>query len=84
MKKITTLSFLCATALLAGSLTFALKENTQENNIVEVSATSHPANFDEYTYSGSYYDSAISSSDTEGMNGTLRQHLTSLIHPNLQ
>ena len=81
MKKITTLSFLCATALLAGSLTFALKENTQENNIVEVSATSHPGNYDEYTYSGSYYDSAISSSDTEGMNGTLRQHLTTLIHP---
>ena len=47
---------------------------------IEVEATQHSNNYDEYTYSGNYYDDFIFSS-TRGMNGKLRQDLTSLIFP---
>ena len=45
-----------------------------------VEAAQHSGNFDLYTYSGSYYDS-IDFSASEGLNGQLRQDLTTLIYP---
>ena len=50
------------------------------NNIKPAEAASHPSNYDRYTYSGSYYSSALSTA-SEGMDGGLRTALTSLIHP---
>ena len=54
--------------------------NIHNQSVEQVSATSHPANYSLYTYSGTYYD-GISSSATEGMSGSLRTALTTLIHP---
>lgn len=45
-----------------------------------VYAVAHPDNYADYPYSGSYY-SSISSNLTEGLNGTLRKSLSSLILP---
>ena len=50
------------------------------NNIKPAEAASHPSNYARYTYSGSYYSSALSTA-SEGMDGGLRTALTSLIHP---
>ena len=47
---------------------------------IEVEATQYIGNYAPYTYSGSYYNS-INFNSTEGMNGSLRQSLTSLILP---
>ena len=46
----------------------------------KVEAAQYANNYAEYTYSGNYY-SSISGSATEGLNGTLRTSLTTLIHP---
>ena len=48
-----------------------------------VYAEQHADNYPEYKYSGSYYTSllAYSSTATEGLNGTLRKRLSSLILP---
>lgn len=54
--------------------------NKVDNVSLEVSATQHISNFDNYTYSGVYY-SKITSMLTDGENGTLRSTLTTLIHP---
>lgn len=48
--------------------------------ITQVDATAHTANYSDYIYDGDYY-SSIGSSLTEGLNGTLRQELTTLIFP---
>ena len=45
-----------------------------------VEAAQHTDNFDLYTYSGNYY-SSINFSASEGLNGQLRQALTTLIYP---
>ena len=45
-----------------------------------VYAAAHSDNYADYTYSGSYY-SSIGSNLTEGLNGTLRKALSSLILP---
>lgn len=75
--KILGASFLClAMGIGVGSSFMA----TNINHIDKTEAASHPANFDPYTYSGTYY-SGISSSATEGTSGSLRTSLTSLIHP---
>lgn len=46
---------------------------------VEVEAVPHAANFDPYTYSGTYYDSITANG--EGLNGTLRVALSNYITP---
>ena len=48
--------------------------------ITKVEAAQHIDNYDPYTYSGTYYD-AIDQDGTEGLGGTLRKQLTSLIYP---
>ena len=74
-KSFTTL-FLSA-ALLIGALTpFIL---LSKNEVVEVSAAQHKDNFDEYIYNGNYYDSITE--EGEGLNGSLRQALSSYILP---
>jgi len=53
------------------------------SNKIEFKATNAAQkkdNFAAYTYSGNYY-SSISSNLTTGLNGTLRQALTTLVHP---
>ena len=50
------------------------------NNAIQAEAATHTDNYASYTYSGTYYN-GISSSATEGMTGSLRTSLTSLIHP---
>ena len=53
----------------------------QFNKIVEkVEAAQFIDNFDSYSYSGTYYNST-DLTGTEGLNGTLRNALTTLIHP---
>ena len=51
------------------------------SNVKPVYATQHFYNYDEYTYTGHYYDSIDYVNVTEGLNGTLRERLTSLIFP---
>lgn len=46
----------------------------------QVNATPHTSNYADYTYSGSYY-SSLTGSYTDGLNGTLRTTLSSLIFP---
>ena len=62
--------------LLSASLPWLINQKP-EAEVVE--AESHPTNYAAYTYSGTYYDSLTA--DGEGMSGTLRKALTSLIHP---
>ena len=65
-----------STVLILGGA-FTLNAKAQP---MELLAVDYPQNFDSYTYNGSYYAS-ISSNLTEGMNGTLRSALTTLILP---
>ena len=69
--------------IVALSATFALgiglAINTQKQP-VSLEATQHSGNFAAYTYSGSYYNS-LDTSGTDGLNGTFRKALTSLIYP---
>lgn len=44
-------------------------------------ANQHIENYDPYTYSGNYYSSVDASALTEGLDGSLRTKLTTLIHP---
>lgn len=53
--------------------------STQKQPIL-VEAAQHADNYDAYTYSGNYYNS-ITGSYTEGLQGTLRKALSSLILP---
>lgn len=46
----------------------------------QVDAAQHTANYDSYTYSGTYYNS-LNFNASEGLNGQLRQSLTTLIYP---
>ena len=46
-----------------------------------VAAEIHADNYDPYTYSGDYYDNINVSNLSEGLNGSLRTSLTSLIYP---
>ena len=78
MKKIGFISFLALAALTLGGVSFAAIKT--RNPSIQVDATAHTANFDSYTYSGSYYD-GLPANPTEGTSGTLRSSLTSLIHP---
>ncbi len=76
-KKIIIPFFVLSTTAIAS---FSNLFNKVDNVSLEVSATQHISNFDNYTYSGDYY-SKITSSLTDGENGTLRSTLTTLIHP---
>lgn len=53
--------------------------NSIKEEVVVTYATQHKDNFDEYTYSGHYYDSITATG--EGLNGALRQALTPHIYP---
>lgn len=71
----------CSALLLTSSLMIQIglrAKNNQEP--IEVHAAQKNYNFDPYTYEGSYYDS-LPNSPTQGMNGTLRTSLSSLIQP---
>ena len=46
----------------------------------QVDAATHVDNYDPYTYSGTYY-SSITSSLTDGLHGTLRKNLGTLVRP---
>ena len=71
--------------LLASILTMSLfkMQSTFKNEIVEeplvVEAAQHAANFDLYTYTGTYYNSITATG--EGLNGSLRNALTDYILP---
>ena len=77
-KSVITLSALSIVFALGLGLV-AVKNSTQPVN--SVSAEPHTANFDPYTYSGSYYDDIDATKLSEGLSGTLRTTLTSLIYP---
>lgn len=68
--------FLCFGAISAASVAISNKAPITES----ASAAQHKANFDDYVYSGNYYD-GLATGLTEGLNGTLREALTDLIHP---
>ena len=53
---------------------------TIKNSPNTVEATQHSGNFSSYTYSGNYY-SSLSTSGTDGLNGTFRKALTTYIYP---
>lgn len=53
---------------------------TKNKTATEVEATQHTSNYALYSYSGTYYDS-IDFNASAGLNGQLRQALTSLIYP---
>ena len=77
-KKVFMLSAISAIFVLGLGLV-AIKSNSQSAN--SVSAEVHLANYDPYTYSGTYYNGIDVNTLTEGLNGTLRTSLTSLIYP---
>ncbi len=78
-KKLLTLGAISAVFVLGLGLV-AVKNSTKQ--VDSVVAEPHTANFDPYTYTGTYYDSIDISTLTEGLNGTLRTTLTPLIYPN--
>ena len=64
-------------AVFAVISSFSIRTNA---TITPVYAAQHADNYEEYTYEGNYYKS-ISGSYTEGLQGTLRKALSSLILP---
>lgn len=48
--------------------------------VVKLEAAQHSANYSDYTYSGSYY-SSLNTNGTDGLNGTFKSALASLILP---
>ena len=56
----------------------AVKTSNQTFSVVE--AEQHKENYEDYRYSGTYYDN-IDFKGTEGLNGSIRTSLTTLIHP---
>lgn len=78
MKKNNTLSKIIITFAL-----FSIGTSLIVHNIVtpkEVDASQHAGNYNYYVYSGNYYN-GFNFNATQGMNGTLRQNLTSKIVP---
>ena len=63
------------------ALGLSLVSINANNHVEKVEAVQHVANYDEYTYTGSYYDSIKIDSLTEGLTGTLKTTLSSLIYP---
>ena len=78
-----TAGLLLGSAFLAIASFSAFSFVNKNKDALSVSATQHASNYDAYAYSGSYYNSITNSATTltEGMNGTLRSTLTTLIHP---
>lgn len=66
-------------ALSVGAFTSSVVETVNHQDID--THASVVENFEHFTYSGNYYDSLNSDSLTDGLNGTLRTNLTSLIYP---
>lgn len=70
--------------IIALSAVFALSAGISLNLNLDsksVYAEQHFDNYQQYKYSGSYYSSLANTSYTEGLNGTLRKKLSSLILP---
>ena len=67
---------LFSTILALGVDAFAFRNNTP----VELDAVQHETNYNEYTYSGSYYN-GLADNLTNGLNGTLKSALASLCLP---
>lgn len=67
-------------ALSIGAFTSSVVETVNHQDID--THASVVENFEPFTYSGNYYDSLNPNSLTDGLNGTLRTNLTSLIYPN--
>ena len=76
MKKNLSKIAVLGTALMVGVSLVSI--NSQ--SYAPVQADAHQTNFDDYSYSGSYYD-ALDTSLTDGLQGTFRKALTSLIFP---
>ena len=76
MKKLV-IKFVAFLALLSINIGLIFSAN---NTTTKVEAAQYIDDYDAYYYDGNYYDS-IDFDDTEGMNGALRQALTSLIRP---
>ena len=51
-----------------------------KNNPVSIEATQHETNYSYYKYSGNYYNT-LDASGADGLNGSFRKALTSLIYP---
>lgn len=66
-------------ALSLGAFTYSVVETVNHQDID--THASVVENFDPYTYSGNYYDSINVDNLTDGLNGTLRTSLTTLIYP---
>lgn len=79
MKKNLLIAGALTTVLVLGLGLAVVNNNKQPENIVL--AEQHIDNYDPYTYSGDYYSGIDVSTLTEGLNGTLRTNLTTLIHP---
>ena len=62
------------------SFSFGLVINNSNQKIEKVEAAQHIDNYEEYQYTGTYYDE-INLDGTHGLNGSLRTALTSLIYP---
>ena len=78
-KKLLTLVAVSAVFVMGLGLV-AVKNSTQPVN--SVVAEVHADNFAPYKYSGNYYNDIVASNLSEGLNGSLRTSLTSLIYPN--
>ena len=72
-------SLVVLAALMCGGATLFANHSGKTEFVIS-EATQHADNYAAYTYSGTYYN-GISDSATEGMKGTLRSSLTSLIYP---
>lgn len=66
-------------ALSVGAFTYSVVETVNHQDIDTHADVVE--NFDPYTYSGNYYDSINADNLTDGLNGTLRTSLTTLIYP---
>lgn len=76
----TKLSLILASLAMAFSVGAGVASTKINKSVEPVEAAQHADNYSSYTYSGNYYSSAFSTY-TEGLNGTLRTNLTTLIHP---
>ena len=77
-KKLLTLSAISTIFVLALGVV-VVSSNKQHATAVE--AEQHAANYSEFKYSGSYYNSVDINSLTFGMSGTLKSTISSLVHP---
>ena len=76
MKKHLSILLVLSSALISFGV---INANIKRSDVQVAEATQHASNFDEYSYSGNYYDSITATG--EGLNGSLRTALTEYILP---